>query len=128
VCNVDFYPTFARAASMPVEQDVDGVSLVPVLRNARAKLDRDTLYWHYPLKKPHFLSGRSAGAIRKGDWKLIEFFDLGKVELYDLAGDPGEQHDLAQEKPDKKQELLKALHDWQRRVGARWPEGQPKRL
>ena len=127
VCNVDFYPTFARAASAPVEQDVDGVSLVPVLKNAKAALARDTLYWHYPLKKPHFLSGRSAGAIRKGNWKLIEFFDLGKVELYDLAGDPGEQHDLAQERPDKRQELLQSLHDWQRRVGAKWPEGQPKR-
>jgi len=127
VCNVDFYPTFAEAAATRVEQDVDGVSLVPVLKNARAALERDTLYWHYPLKKPHFLSGRSAGAIRKGDWKLIEFFDLGKVELYNLAGDPGEQHDLAQEKPDKKQQLLQALHDWQRRAGAKWPEGQPKR-
>jgi len=127
VCNIDFYPTFAEAASAAVEQAVDGVSLVPVLKNARAALGRDTLFWHYPLKKPHFLSGRSAGAIRKDRWKLIEFFDLGKVELYDLANDPGEQHDLAQEKQDKKQELLQALHDWQRQAGAKFPEGQPKR-
>jgi len=127
VCNIDFYPTFAEAASVEAAQAVDGVSLVPVLKDARAALGRDTLYWHYPLKKPHFLSGRSAGAIRRGCWKLIEFFDLGKVELYDLATDPGEQHDLAREKQDKRQELLEALHDWQRQAGARFPEGQPKR-
>ncbi|MCU0916864.1 MAG: sulfatase [Planctomycetes bacterium] len=130
VCNIDFYPTFAQAAgdrSAPAHV-VDGVSLLPVLRDPQAQLDRDTFYWHYPLDTPHFLSGRSAGAIRKGDWKLIEFFDKGTSELYNLAQDLGEKHDLAQDQPDKRRELLNELHAWQRRVGAKFPKGQPKEI
>jgi len=126
VCNIDFYPTFAQACGGQTPQTADGVSLLPVLKDPGAPLDRDTLYWHYPLNKPHFLSGRSAGAIRKGHWKLIEFFDTGKVELYNLARDPGEQHDLAPEEPGRKQRLLEALHRWQRQVGAAIPEGQSR--
>jgi len=130
VCSVDFYPTLAQAAgARPVPaQACDGASLAPLLKDPEAHLDRDTFYWHYPLEKSHFLGGRSAGAIRKGDWKLIEFFDTGEAELYDLAKDPGEKHDLANEKPDKKRELLEALHAWQRRVGAAIPEGQHKSI
>jgi len=130
VGTMDFYPTFAEAIRRtPVRtQMIDGVSLAPVLRDPRAVLSRDTLYWHYPLEKSHFLGGRSAGAIRKGDWKLIEFFDTGELELYDLAEDPGEQHDLAHQRADKRRELLDALHTWQRQVGATFPQGQPQRL
>ena len=128
VCSVDFYPTLAQSAGThpAPNQVVDGVSLVPLLKDPEAHLDRDTFYWHYPLDKPHFLGGRSAGAIRQGDWKLIEFFDTGAVELYNLAEDPGEKHSLAAERPDRMQELLDLLHAWQRRVGANFPEGQPK--
>jgi arylsulfatase A-like enzyme len=130
VCTIDFYPTFAQAAGgRPAPAHVvDGVSLAPVLRSPQAKLDRDTLYWHYPLDEPHFLGGRSAGAIRRGDWKLIEFFDTGETELYDLSRDLGERHNLAEDKPDKRRELLDALHAWQRQVGAVFPEGQPKAI
>jgi arylsulfatase A len=128
VCSVDFYPTLAQAAEIrpAPDQVVDGVSLVPLLKDPAAHLDRDTFYWHYPLDKPHFLGGRSAGAIRQGNWKLIEFFDTGEVELYNLARDPGEQHNLAAENRERKQGLLNLLHVWQRRVGATFPEGQPK--
>ena len=130
VCSVDFYPTLAQAAgARPTPAQVaDGVSLVPLFKDPEAHLDRDTFYWHYPLEKPHFLGGRSAGAIRERDWKLIEFFDTGEVELYDLAKDPSERHNLAGERPEKKRELLEALHAWQRRVGATFPEGQPKSI
>ena len=130
ISTVDFYPTFAEIAgsrSTP-SQTVDGVSLVPLLKDPETCLDRDTLYWHYPLDKPHFLGGRSAGAIRRGDWKLIEFFDTGEAELYEVTQDRSEQHNLAGEKPDKKRELLEALHAWQQRVGATYPEGQPKHI
>ena len=130
VCSVDFYPTLAQAAgarSTPA-QVVDGVSLVPLLRNPAAHLGRDTFYWHYPLDKPHFLGGRSAGAVRAENWKLIEFFDTGEVELYDLAEDPSERRNRAGERPEKKRELLETLHAWQRRVGATFPQGQPKAI
>jgi len=126
VCTMDFYPTFAEAAggeSTP-GQSLDGRSLVPLLKAPEARWDRDVLYWHYPLDKPHFLGGRSAGAIRKGHLKLIEFFDMDKLELYDLAKDPSEQHDLAEEQPEKRRDLLDALHDWQRRIGALRPSSE----
>ncbi len=129
VCTMDFYPTFAQAVRRtPARtQTIDGLSLVSVLRDSRAVLRRDTLYWHYPLEKSHFLGGRSVGVVRKGDWKLLEFFDTGELELYNLAEDPGEQRNLAAQKPDKRQELVNALHTWQRQVGAKFPQGQPKR-
>ena len=71
-------------------------------------MNRDALYWHYPLDKPHFLGGRSAGAIRKGNLKLIEFFDTGETELYDLAKDPGEQNDLSDALPERTPRLARA--------------------
>jgi arylsulfatase A len=130
VCSVDFYPTLAEAAGarMKPAQAVDGASLVPLLKDPGTHLDRDTFYWHYPLDKPHFLGGRSAGAIRKGDWKLIEFFDTAETELYDLANDHSERHNLAKEEPDRRRELLGALHAWQHSVGAAVPEGQHKSI
>ncbi|OHB68699.1 MAG: hypothetical protein A2Y77_17030 [Planctomycetes bacterium RBG_13_62_9] len=126
VCTVDFYPTFAEIAGCKPMQPVDGVSLMPILKNPDARLSRDTLYWHSPLEKPHFLGGRSAGAVRKGDWKLIEFFDTGEVELYELAKDPGEQHNLADERSGRRQELLEALHAWQRQTGATFPKARQR--
>ncbi len=130
VCSIDFYPTLAQAAGarLTPAQVADGVSLVPLLKDPEAHLDRDTFYWHYPLDKSHFLGGRSAGAIRKGDWKLIEFFDTGETELYDLAKDPSEQHNLAKEESDKRRDLLETLHAWQHSVGAAIPEGQRKSI
>ncbi len=130
VCSIDFYPTLAQAAgNRPAPaHTVDGASIAPLLKDAEAHLDRDTFYWHYPLDKPHFLGGRSAGAIRKGNWKLIEFFDTGETELYDLSEDPSEQRNLAKEEPDRRRDLLEALHAWQRSVGAAIPEGQHKSI
>ncbi len=130
VCSVDFYPTLAQAAGTrpAAAQLADGASLLPFLKDPEAHLDRDAFYWHYPLEKSHFLGGRSAGAIRKGEWKLIEFFDTGETELYNLAQDPSEQHNLATEEPARRRELLEALHTWQHSVGATIPEGQHKSI
>ncbi len=121
--NVDFYPTFAEMAGAKLDpaQQLDGLSIAPLLKGPAAKLPRDTFCWHYPLARPHFLGGRSTGSIRKGDWKLIEFFDTGKVELYDLAADAGESKDLAAQSPAKAQELREALVAWRKEVGAKIP-------
>src|SRR5262249_56524534 len=99
---------------------LDGESLVPLLRGT-ARPRREALFWHYPLAKPHFLGGRSAGTVRKGDHKLIEFFDTGKVELYDLRADPGEKKDLSKAVPAKAAELRRLLAGWRKRVGAEVP-------
>ena len=124
--NVDFYPTFCDVTGVRPEagQRIDGVSILPLLKNPQAELKRDTLYWHYPLGKPHFLGGHSAGAIRKGQWKLIEFFDVGRKELYNLADDIGEKNNLAAKEPKKVAELHELLLAWRKDVGAKIPAGQ----
>lgn len=122
-CNIDFYPTFCEMANMRLtpKQHVDGISILPMLKDPNAKHKRDTFYWHYPLSKPHFLGGRSAGAIRRGDWKLIEFFDTGETELYNLADDLGETRNLAGTMRKKTAELKKALAEWRDDVDAAIP-------
>jgi arylsulfatase A len=114
VSTVDFYPTFCEAAGIEPDsgQCLDGVSMMPVLIDPKMRLKRNRLYWHYPLSKPHFLGGRSSGAIREGDWKLIEFFDTAESQLYNLADDIGERDNLAATMPDKDEELRRVLADW----------------
>ena len=122
VSSVDFYPTLVEMAGAPRDprQALDGVSLVALLRGT-GEPKRRALFWHYPLARPHFLGGVSAGAVRDGDWKLIELFDTGKVELYNLHDDIGETTDLATKMPAKAAELRKLLADWRRSVRADMP-------
>ena len=121
--NCDFHPTFREILGVDVGagKPVDGVSILPLLKDPSARLPRDTFYWHYPLANSHFLGGRSAGAIRKGDWKLIEFFDTGGVELYNLSDDLGETRNVAKQKPEKAKELRQALAAWRKDIGAAIP-------
>jgi arylsulfatase A-like enzyme len=124
--NIDFYPTLCELAGAESvsRHHIDGVSIFPLLRNPQAELRRDALFWHYPLDKPHFLGGRSSGAIRKGDWKLIEFFDTGDRELYSLVDDISEQNNLVKKHPEKVAELQERLGAWRKDVGAKIPGGQ----
>jgi uncharacterized sulfatase len=125
VCNtpaitMDLYPTYVELASaeMPADQPCDGVSLVELLRDPLAPLGRDTLYWHLP----HYHHSTPASAIRQGDWKLIEFFEPGTLELYTLSRDVSEQNNLATAEPDRTSKLQDALSLWRQAVGARMPE------
>lgn len=113
VTSVDFLPTILEMAGAVAEPppQLDGESLVPVLTQTGG-LKRDAIFWHYPLDKPHFLGGRSAGAVRQGAFKVIEFYDTGEVELYDVENDVGETKDLSAAMPDKATELRKLLADW----------------
>lgn len=122
-CNIDFYPTFCQLADVKPDstQHIDGVSILPLLKHPQAKLQRDELYWHYPLSKPHFLGGRSCGAMRKGDWKLMEFFDTGERELYNLSEDIGEKNNLAGDNPDRAAELGQLLDRWRSNARAQIP-------
>jgi uncharacterized sulfatase len=121
---LDVYPTLLElaAASAPHAQALDGESLAPLLRDPKAKPARETLYWHLP----HYHHSTPAGAIRRGDWKLIEFFEDGAVELYNLADDPGEQTNLAGREPATARELRAALADWRKKVGAQMPKPNPR--
>ncbi|MEQ9438691.1 MAG: sulfatase [Cyclobacteriaceae bacterium] len=117
--NYDFYPTLCELTntSLPEDQVIDGISIAPyLLEDEEEPSATRTFYWHYPLEERHFLGGRSAGAIRDGDWKLIEFFDTGEKALYNLKNDPGETHDLHASFPEQVEELQQKLVDWRHQV------------
>lgn len=109
----DFYPTFMELAGVRPRdrQPVDGLSLTPLF-SGDGRLARDTLYWHYPRAEPYRIGGRSGGAIREGGYKLIEFFDVDEVELYDLHEDIGESKNLAPLMPDRVAAMRGMLADW----------------
>lgn len=121
VISTDLFPTILAAAGLtPVPgQPLDGESLMPLLRQ-QAKLQRDALFFHYPNYAFHG-ENRLGGAIREGDYKLIEFYDDGSVELYDLANDIGEQQDLSGRMPDKAEAMKAKLDRWLKESGARMP-------
>jgi arylsulfatase A-like enzyme len=111
---VDFYPTLLQLAGASPDgaQVMDGVSLAQTLRQPDAAPRRDALYWHYPLQRPHFLGGRSSGAMRDGDFKLIEFFDTGELELYNLRADLSESTNLAGQMPERAADMRARLTAW----------------
>lgn len=115
VIGTDYYPTMLEIAGLKSTVKVDGESLVPLLRRT-GKLRRDAIFWHYP----HYHAGSATpySAIRAGNYRLVEFQEDGHFELYDLASDIGEKHDLAKEMPDKARELRARLHKWRNEVGA----------
>ncbi len=118
----DLLPTFCQMASAKLpKQPIDGSSLVPLLKDPTATLDREAIYFHYP----HYHHSRPAGAIRGGDWKLIEFFDDGVLELYNLKDDISETKNLAAAKPQLAERLQRQLAAWRERVGARMPTKNP---
>jgi arylsulfatase A-like enzyme len=124
VISNDFYPTMLEMAGLPLrpKQHVDGVSFVPLLKQT-GKLDRPAIYWHYP----HYgnQGGSPSGAVREGDYKLIEFYGDGSVELYNLKDDPGEKQNLSAKMPERAAELRKMLQDWRRSVDANMPKANP---
>jgi arylsulfatase A-like enzyme len=126
--NVDFYQTFLDAIGIKTapKQPLDGVSILPLLTDPDTRLERDALYRHYPLDKPHFLGGRSSGAIRSRDFKLIEFYDTGKVELYNVAEDVSEKNNLADKHISKVTVLRRLLAQWRNEVDANVPKALQK--
>lgn len=122
VISMDLSATILEAArvKLPGEVPVDGESLVPLLRK-NGELRRKALYFHYPNYAWHG-DNRLGAAVREGDHKLIENFDDGSLELYDLANDIGERRNLAGEMPENAAALRKKLHAWLRTTGAAMPE------
>jgi arylsulfatase A-like enzyme len=120
----DFFPTMLEMAGLPTrpKQHLDGVSIVPLLKQT-GKPDPRALFWHYP----HYSNqgGSPAGAVRCGDYKLIEFYEDSRVELYNIKEDVGEKTDLAAKMPDKAAELRKTLHEWRKSVDAAMPPPNP---
>lgn len=132
ILSMDFHPTLLELAGLPQASGLDGVSFATTLRGGSAP-QRDAVFWHFPC---YIGGGGPSSAIRRGDLKLIQFFESNTVELYDLKADPGETTDLARRDPDQAKLLLTALQSWQRESGAALvdqpnpaydPAAQPKR-
>ncbi len=124
--HVDMFPTFLALAggTAPEGQPLDGESLVPLLRDPSAQLKRDAIYQHFP----GYL-GAGAGTWRTtpvatvimGNWKLMEFMEDGKLELYDLKADIGEAKNLSATDPDRATAMKEKLHAWQKAINAPMP-------
>lgn len=121
VVSMDFFPTILELAGLQAMPDLhaDGVSFAPLLRGQPLSLSRK-FYWHYP--HYHGSTWTPGASVRDGDWKLIEFYHDGKVELYDLASDSGETREVSQAHPDKVRELRDALRTWQETMNAKMPQ------
>jgi len=123
VISTDFYPTMLDLAGLPARpaQHTDGVSLRPLLEGK--PMDRGPLFWHYP----HYgnQGGAPGGAVRDGPWKLIEWYEDGRLELFNLPGDPGETRSLAEAHPDRVRDLHARLKAWRETTGAKMPARNP---
>ncbi len=129
--HVDLLPTFCDIAAVrpPSSPPLDGISLMPVLRDPTASLGRDAIYWHFPGYLEAF--GRPGwrttpiGVIRAGNFKLLEFFEDGRLELYNLVEDLGEKNNLVRSLPEKARELQLKLAAWRKAIDAPMPEPKP---
>jgi arylsulfatase A-like enzyme len=124
--HVDLYPTFLELAGAPAPSHaLDGESLVKVFRHPEAQLKPDAIFQHFP---GYLGSGKNSwrttpvSLIHCGDWKLMEFLEDGRLELYNLRKDLGEQKNLAQEMPEKTKELYRRLDAWRKEIGAPMPK------
>jgi arylsulfatase A len=121
VTSLDFYPTFVEAAGgeNPTGYQLDGLSLIPLITEGTAP-ERDVLYWHYPSETGNW-KNRMSSAVRQGDYKLIQFYEDNRIELYNLKDDPAEEEDLADKMPEKTEELHSLLTSWRSEVQAEEP-------
>lgn len=124
VSGIDFYPTFLAAAGLPVPEAklLDGVSLLPLLTEEGSIAER-ALFWHFPIYLEDYAGAnddshdplfrtRPGSIVRMGKWKLHEYFEGGRIELYDLSTDVGEQNNLASSQPEKAAEIHGLLVQW----------------
>lgn len=120
VTGTDYYPTLLEMLNLPPlpNQHVDGRSFVPALKSE--DYDRGPIYWHFPHYSNHGFQS-PGGAIRSGRYKLLEYFENGTVQLYDLESDIGERVDLSESRPAMAQELKRMLHEWRKKVDAKMP-------
>ncbi len=123
VTSTDFYPTMLELAGLSLmpAQHKDGVSFVPLLKGKN--MDRGPIFWHYP----HYgnQGGSPSGAVREGKWKLIEWYEDGKINLFNLEEDIGEKNDVSEEYPEVVEKLHEKLKRWRKEVSAKMPTNNP---
>ena len=120
----DLYPTLLRAAgfSDQAKASLDGTDFTPLLGNPDFSLPREALYFHYP---HYYQTTTPVSAIRKGNWKLLEYFEDGRMELFNLKQDPGETRNLSTTRSALAKELRADLDAWRKKVEAQLPEVNP---
>jgi arylsulfatase A-like enzyme len=126
-CSIDFFPTILEAAGVSrdpegSENKIDGISLRPVFEGK--ELRRSTLFWHYP----HYANqgGKPGGAVRLNEYKLVEFYEDGRRELFNLKKDPSESRNLAAEEKELTENMAWLLSQFRKKVGARMPTPNPE--
>ncbi len=114
-CSIDFFPTLLEACGIQSKAKPDGVSFLSVLKGGT--MPARSIYWHYP----HYSNqgGKPGSAIRVGDYKLIEFAEDGRRELFNVKTDLSESRNLIATKPDVAKELAGVLDAWRKAVGAK---------
>jgi arylsulfatase A-like enzyme len=123
--SIDYLPTFCELTGITkLPENVDGQSILPLFLNPETEttLTRP-LFWHYP----HFSNqlGRPAGSVRVGDYKLVELYETGKLELYNLKEDLSESNDLSRKMKGKTNEMHRLLMDWRKKMNAQMPTANP---
>ena len=129
VCDVpvtspDFFPTILEMAGIESGvQKKDGMSIVPLVTGEN-NINREAIFWHFPHYSNHGMQS-PGGAIRFGDYKLLEYYENNTVQLFNLKEDINEKTDLAAKHPERVEQLRKMLHDWQKRTGAKMMKPNP---
>ncbi len=121
----DLFPTLLSAGTAEATRAAtvaDGMDLAPLLKNPDGRLERDALFFHFP---HYYATTAPVSAVRAGDWKLLEYFEHGRLELFNLKADPSEQTNRAAEEPARAAELRARLHGWRSEVGAQLPTPNP---
>jgi arylsulfatase A-like enzyme len=133
VAGIDFFPTFLDLAGIHLTKDrpMDGISILPLLQGQK-ELKREALFWHFPAylearnnpaegaRDPYFRT-RPAAVVRMGNWKLIEYFEDGELELYNLQDDVSEKYNVVQQYPEITRNLLNIMLQWRKLTGAPVP-------
>lgn len=119
VTGTDHYPAILEMSGLPLrpEQHLDGFSYVPALKGG-SLVRPAPIFWHSPVGRPNQTGDINCTAMRDGDWKLLDFYDEGRVELYNLKTDPYETTDLSKTDPDRTAKMLQAVRDWRKEINA----------
>ena len=119
IIETDIYPTVLEMAGLPLrpEDHKDGRSFSAALKGKAINDDR-AIFWHSPLARPTSTGDLNSSAVRVGDYKLIDWYDNDRVELFNIRKDIGENHDLSKVMPEKTAGMLKLVRDWRKSIGA----------
>ncbi|WP_258104171.1 sulfatase [Marinoscillum sp. MHG1-6] len=120
VTGTDYFPTLLDLCGLPPEESahLDGVSFAPSLLKGKTQNTDRPVFWHSPVPRPTSTGDQSNTSVRLGDFKLLDFYEFNKVELYNLADDPEEQNNLSDSMPEKRDELITIINNWRTEVVA----------